>query len=41
MGGEGATRSVGEGASGIVWLATEAPHDLTGKFVKDRKVTPW
>jgi NAD(P)-dependent dehydrogenase (short-subunit alcohol dehydrogenase family) len=41
MGGEGATRSVGEGASTIVWLATEAPHDLTGKFVKDRKVIPW
>jgi NAD(P)-dependent dehydrogenase (short-subunit alcohol dehydrogenase family) len=41
MGGENATRSVGEGASTIVWLATEAPHDLTGKFVKDRKVIPW
>jgi NAD(P)-dependent dehydrogenase (short-subunit alcohol dehydrogenase family) len=41
MGGAGATRSVGEGAATIVWLATEAPHDLTGKFVKDRKVIPW
>ena len=41
MGGENATRSVAEGASTIVWLATEAPHDLTGKFVKDRKVIPW
>jgi NAD(P)-dependent dehydrogenase (short-subunit alcohol dehydrogenase family) len=41
MGGEGADRSVGEGAATIVWLATEAPHDLTGKFVKDRKVIPW
>jgi NAD(P)-dependent dehydrogenase (short-subunit alcohol dehydrogenase family) len=41
MGGENATRSVGEGASTIVWLATKAPHDLTGKFVKDRKVIPW
>jgi len=41
MGGEGASRSVGEGAATIVWLATEAPHDLTGKFVKDRKVIPW
>jgi len=41
MGGEGATRSIGEGAATIVWLATEAPHDLTGKFVKDRKVIPW
>jgi NAD(P)-dependent dehydrogenase (short-subunit alcohol dehydrogenase family) len=41
MGGENATRSVAEGASTIVWLATDAPHDLTGKFVKDRKVIPW
>src|SRR5947207_15709570 len=40
MGGENATRSVGEGAATIVWLATDAPHDLTGKFVKDRKVIP-
>ena len=41
MGGENATRSVAEGAATIVWLATEAPHELTGKFVKDRKVIPW
>src|SRR5205807_9145667 len=41
MGGEGATRSVAEGAATIVWLGTDAPHDLTGKFVKDRKVIPW
>ena len=41
MGGEDATRSLGEGAAGIVWLATEAPQDLTGRFVKDRKVIPW
>lgn len=41
MGGENAPRSIGEGAAGIVWLATEAPQDLTGKFVKDRKVIPW
>jgi NAD(P)-dependent dehydrogenase (short-subunit alcohol dehydrogenase family) len=41
MGGENATRSVGEGASSIVWLAIDAPQDLTGKFVKDRKVIPW
>ena len=41
MGGANATRSVGEGAATIVWLATEAPQDLTGKFVKDRKVIPW
>ena len=41
MGGENATRSVGEGAAGIVWLATDAPHDLTGKFVKDWNVIAW
>src|SRR5216110_749992 len=41
MGGENATRSVAEGAATIVWLATDAPQDLTGKFMKDRKVIPW
>jgi NAD(P)-dependent dehydrogenase (short-subunit alcohol dehydrogenase family) len=41
MGGENADRSVAEGAATIVWLSTDAPHDLTGKFVKDRKVIPW
>jgi len=41
MGGENADRSVAEGAATIVWLATDAPQDLTGKFVKDRKVIPW
>jgi NAD(P)-dependent dehydrogenase (short-subunit alcohol dehydrogenase family) len=41
MGGENATRSIAEGAATIVWLASAAPHDLTGKFVKDRKVIPW
>ncbi len=41
MGGENATRSIAEGASGIVWLAVEALHDLTGKFIRDRKEIPW
>jgi len=41
MGGENANRSVAEGAATIVWLATDAPHNLTGKFIKDRKVIPW
>jgi NAD(P)-dependent dehydrogenase (short-subunit alcohol dehydrogenase family) len=41
MGGENASRSVEEGADTIVWLASEAPHDLTGKFVRDRKEIPW
>ena len=41
MGGQGATRSVEEGAHTIVWLASEAPQDLTGKFLRDRKEIPW
>ena len=41
MGGENAIRSVAEGAATIVWLAIDAPHNLTGKFVKDRRVIPW
>jgi NAD(P)-dependent dehydrogenase (short-subunit alcohol dehydrogenase family) len=41
MGGDNATRSVAEGAAGIVWLAAEAPQKETGKFWRDRKVIPW
>lgn len=41
MGGANATRSVAEGAYGIVWLAAEAPQEETGKFWRDRKVIPW
>jgi len=41
MGGSNATRSVAEGASGIVWLAADAPQNQTGKFFRDRKVIPW
>lgn len=41
MGGAAAPRSVAQGADGIVWLATEAPHDFTGQFVQDRKAIPW
>jgi NAD(P)-dependent dehydrogenase (short-subunit alcohol dehydrogenase family) len=41
MGGQGATRSVEEGADTIVWLASEAPRELTGKFLRDRKEIPW
>ena len=41
MGGENASRSVEEGADTIVWLASEAPHKLTGKFLRDRKEIPW
>ena len=32
---------VEEGADGIVWLAADAPQNLTGKFLQDRKVIPW
>ncbi len=41
MGGENASRSVEEGADTIVWLAAEAPLELTGKFLRDRKEIPW
>ena len=41
MGGENASRSVEEGADTIVWLATEVPQDLTGKFLRDRNEIPW
>ena len=41
MGGPGATRSVEEGANTAVWLADEAPHELTGKFFRDRQEIPW
>lgn len=41
MGGESAPRSVEEGADTIVWLATEAPQELTGKFLRDRRPIPW
>jgi len=41
MGGANATRSVAEGASGIVWLAADAPQSETGKFWRDRKIIPW
>lgn len=41
MGGVGAYRSVEKGAETPVWLATEAPQDLTGKFLRDKKGIPW
>ena len=41
MGGQNATRSVEEGADTIVWLATDAPQELTGKFLRDRKEISW
>jgi NAD(P)-dependent dehydrogenase (short-subunit alcohol dehydrogenase family) len=41
MGRENASRSVEEGADTIAWLATEAPQELTGKFLRDRKEIAW
>ena len=41
MGGRNATRSAEEGADTIVWLASDAPQNLTGKFLRDRKEIPW
>ena len=41
MGGPSATLSVEEGAETAVWLADEAPHELTGKFFRDRREIPW
>ena len=40
-GGANAPRNVSQGADTAVWLALDAPHDLTGKFLRDRKVIPW
>jgi len=41
MGGSNATLSVEEGADTAVWLADEAPHELTGKFFRKRQEIPW
>ena len=41
MGGMMASRSVAKGAETPVWLATEAPHSLTGKIFRDKKEIPW
>ncbi|GEM_PF-3780353 len=40
-GGMGAPRSVQQGADTIIWLATEAPKNLTGKFLRNRRVISW
>jgi NAD(P)-dependent dehydrogenase (short-subunit alcohol dehydrogenase family) len=41
MGGPSATLSVEEGADTAVWLADEAPHELTGKCFRKRREIPW
>ena len=41
MGGPDATSSLEEGADTVVWLAIEAPSDLTGQFLRDRELIAW
>ena len=41
MGGANAERDVSQGADTVVWLALDAPQELTGKFVRDRNVIAW
>jgi NAD(P)-dependent dehydrogenase (short-subunit alcohol dehydrogenase family) len=41
MGGPNAPTSVEEGADTTVWLATDAPHSLSGKFFRRRQEISW
>ena len=41
MGGSNAERTVEKGAETIVWLADEAPQNLTGRFFRDKKEIDW
>jgi NAD(P)-dependent dehydrogenase (short-subunit alcohol dehydrogenase family) len=41
MGGPNASLSVEEGADTAVWLASEAPHSLSGKFFRERREISW
>ncbi|HAH25712.1 MAG TPA: short-chain dehydrogenase [Prolixibacteraceae bacterium] len=41
MGGQSAPRSIEKGAEGPVWLATEAPQSMTGKFFRDKAELKW
>ena len=41
MGGPGATRTVEEGARGIVWAALVGPDGPTGSFFRDGQPIPW
>ncbi len=38
MGGSSAPRTPAEGADTAIWLATDAPRNINGKFLRDRKV---
>ncbi len=41
MGGLRATLSIAKGAETPVWLATDAPQGLTGKFLRDKEEILW
>lgn len=41
MGGPNARESVEDAAVDLVWLALDAPPNLTGKFLRHRKEIPW
>jgi NAD(P)-dependent dehydrogenase (short-subunit alcohol dehydrogenase family) len=41
MGGSSASRAVEKGAETPVWLASEAPQELTGKFFRDKQQIDW
>jgi NAD(P)-dependent dehydrogenase (short-subunit alcohol dehydrogenase family) len=41
MGGRSANSPIEKGAETPVWLATEAPQKLTGKFLRDKKEIEW
>ena len=41
MGGTYAPRPIIKGAETPVWLASDAPHELTGKFFKDKSEIRW
>ena len=41
LGGAHAERHVSQGAETAVWLALDAPQDLTGQFMRDHQVIPW
>jgi NAD(P)-dependent dehydrogenase (short-subunit alcohol dehydrogenase family) len=41
MGGPNAPTSIEDGADTAVWLATDAPHSLSGKFFRRRREISW
>ncbi|MBV6647372.1 MAG: SDR family NAD(P)-dependent oxidoreductase, partial [Cyclobacteriaceae bacterium] len=41
MGDSGASRPVEKGAETAVWLTTDAPDSVAGKFLRDKKEISW